>query len=183
MAGFPHPANMESFSRMCRTRLGLARLVSALFWVGAAFYGPVTTQARGLSSTAPDRFGQVPLLFEPADANETGGTVYFGHGAGYRLRVSPTRLDVAFQVGAEAPEAGDERRAAARVTVAARQSTRMAFAMELMGADAQAGVLAEQELPAKLNYFVGNDPGAWRTGVPTHGRLRYQGVYPGIDLV
>ena len=183
MAGFPRPANMESFSRMCRTCTGLARLVSALFWVGAALFGPVTAQAWGLSSNAPDRFGQVPLMFEPAEANDKGGTVYLGHGAGYRVRVTPTRLDVVFQVAAETPDTGDERRAAARSAVASRQTTRLAFAMELIGGDTQAGVLAEQELPTKVNYLVGNDPGAWRTGVTTHGRLRYQGVYPGIDVV
>jgi hypothetical protein len=183
MAGFPRPANMELFCRMCRTRKGLARRVSALCWAGAALFGSVSPHAEGFSSKAPDRFGQVPLLFEPAEANAVGGTVYLGHGTGYRLRVSPTRLDVVFPVAAETSDTGDERRSAARSAVALRQTTRLAFGMELVGGDAQAAVLAEQGLPTKVNYLVGNDPRAWRTGVTTHGRLRYQGVYPGIDVV
>ena len=28
-----------------------------------------------------------------------------------------------------------------------------------------------------------NDPAQWRSGVPTFARVRYTGVYPGIDLV
>ena len=33
------------------------------------------------------------------------------------------------------------------------------------------------------NYFVGRDPRAWRAGVPHYRRVRYQEVYPGVDLV
>ncbi len=32
-------------------------------------------------------------------------------------------------------------------------------------------------------YFRGNDPAAWRTGIPTYARVEYVDVYPGIDLV
>jgi hypothetical protein len=38
-------------------------------------------------------------------------------------------------------------------------------------------------LPGKSNYFIGNDPKKWRTHVPTYGRVRYENVYPGVDLV
>ncbi|MFB3132946.1 MAG: SBBP repeat-containing protein, partial [Rhodothermales bacterium] len=33
------------------------------------------------------------------------------------------------------------------------------------------------------NYFIGRDRSKWRTGVPHYARIRYEGVYPGIDLV
>ena len=34
----------------------------------------------------------------------------------------------------------------------------------------------------KVNYFIGNDPGKWRTNIPTYGAVVYQEAYPGIDL-
>ena len=34
-----------------------------------------------------------------------------------------------------------------------------------------------------FNYFRGNDPEQWRTGVATYRKVRYQEAYPGIDLV
>src|SRR5207245_161982 len=37
--------------------------------------------------------------------------------------------------------------------------------------------------PGHVNYFIGNDPAKWRTDVPTYGKVRYAGVYPGVDLV
>lgn len=33
------------------------------------------------------------------------------------------------------------------------------------------------------NYLIGNRPDAWRTRVPHFARVRYRGVYPGVDLV
>jgi hypothetical protein len=32
-------------------------------------------------------------------------------------------------------------------------------------------------------YFLGDDPRAWRTGVPNFGRVKYEAIYPGIDLI
>jgi hypothetical protein len=46
-----------------------------------------------------------------------------------------------------------------------------------------AAATGENELPGKVNYFLGNDPKKWRTNVPTYAQVWYRNVYPGIDLV
>jgi hypothetical protein len=33
------------------------------------------------------------------------------------------------------------------------------------------------------NYFIGNDPSKWRTEIPQYKRVKFSGVYPGVDLV
>jgi hypothetical protein len=40
-----------------------------------------------------------------------------------------------------------------------------------------------EPLPGKVNYFLGKDPGQWRTGVPIYAKVRYAQVYPGVDLL
>ena len=35
---------------------------------------------------------------------------------------------------------------------------------------------------AGISFFLGNDPAAWRIGVPTYDAVVYEGVYPGVDL-
>jgi hypothetical protein len=55
--------------------------------------------------------------------------------------------------------------------------------MELAGANPRSQVQGLDELPGKVNYFLGNNPSQWRTDVPTFARVEYQAVYPGIDLV
>ena len=41
----------------------------------------------------------------------------------------------------------------------------------------------ERELAGRLNFLLGDDPGAWRTGLPTFAAIRYRDLYPGIDLL
>jgi hypothetical protein len=55
--------------------------------------------------------------------------------------------------------------------------------LQLLGANPHAAVTGRDELPGKANYFLGNDPSKWRSNVPTYAKVRYQNVYPGVDLV
>lgn len=55
--------------------------------------------------------------------------------------------------------------------------------MKLAGANTNAALSSSDLLPGKSNYFIGDDPAKWRTGVPHFGRVRYENVYPGINLV
>ena len=55
--------------------------------------------------------------------------------------------------------------------------------MKLVGANLNAPVAGVDELPGKSNYFIGNDPKKWRTNVQTYAKVKYAGVYPGVDLV
>ena len=55
--------------------------------------------------------------------------------------------------------------------------------MRLVGGNAKGRVVGLDELPGRGNYFIGNDPKKWRTNVPSYARVKYEGVYPGVDLV
>ena len=55
--------------------------------------------------------------------------------------------------------------------------------LKLVGANLRAKVVGLDPLPGRSNYFLGNDPKKWRTNVPTYAKVKYKGVYPGIDLI
>src|SRR3984893_17014270 len=55
------------------------------------------------------------------------------------------------------------------------------FTLEHANPNARAEAL--DRLPGVSNYYLGNDPKKWRTGVPHFARVRYHDVYPGIDLI
>jgi hypothetical protein len=54
--------------------------------------------------------------------------------------------------------------------------------LRLVGAKTDAEVIGREELPGKVNYFIGSDPKKWRMNVPTYAKVRYHDVYPGVDL-
>ena len=55
--------------------------------------------------------------------------------------------------------------------------------MQFAGASPLAQIHGDQELPGKINRFIGNDPAQWRCGLPTFAQVRVEGIYPGINLV
>ena len=60
----------------------------------------------------------------------------------------------------------------------------VALCMRFEGA-VEGGVepLGEQLLPGRLSFFLGADPSRWAAAVPVHASVRWNGLYPGIDLV
>ena len=55
--------------------------------------------------------------------------------------------------------------------------------MRLIDANADTKADAGSSLPGTVNYITGNDPSQWRTSVATYAKVRYEAIYPGIDLV
>jgi len=122
--------------------------------------------AAGQSAHPPKlRVAQLPLSFE-ANRGQADSTVKFlSRGDGYALFLTST--EAVFKLRQAAP---------------AGQKTSV-LRMKLLGADSTATVSGAEPHSGTANYFIGNDPQKWRTGVPTYGKVSYRGVYPGVDLV
>jgi hypothetical protein len=98
----------------------------------------------------------LPFTFEKCGS--TG--VFAGSAPGFRLFVSPQ---------------------AAVFELAGKPGATVRMSFEGTGRDGT--ISAENALPGKANYFLGNNPRDWRTGVEQFGRLRLRGVFPGTDIV
>jgi hypothetical protein len=55
--------------------------------------------------------------------------------------------------------------------------------MKIRNANKRSRIVGIDPLPGKLNYFLGNDPKEWRTNVSTYAKIKYENIYPGIDLI
>lgn len=55
--------------------------------------------------------------------------------------------------------------------------------MKLKGANPSPAVQGLEALPGYTNYLIGADSSQWRTGVKQYGKVKFTGVYPGIDMV
>ena len=125
-------------------------------------------------AAVPDRqhiqtaFAQLPLSFEPNQGQTDPQVKFLARGGGYGLFLTSSEAVLSLQ----ARPAGRERSGKTSVV-----------RMQLSGADQSASVTAADPLPGKSSYFIGNDPAKWHSGIPQFARVRYQQVYPGIDLV
>jgi len=55
--------------------------------------------------------------------------------------------------------------------------------IRFVGAEAKAPSVGLVALPGKVNYFVGDDPTRWLRDISTYGRVRYNRMYPGVDII
>ena len=117
---------------------------------------------RHLKTRIDSEYGKLPLSFEANQGQEDSRVRFIAHGMGYDLRLAQTGVLLTFA-------AGDSRRSPLR--------------MRLIGGNRNARAAGLDELPGKCNYFIGNDPDKWRTGVATYARVKYENAYPGVDLV
>ncbi len=105
-----------------------------------------------------ENYGRLPLSFE-ANQGQTDSRVRFlSRGEGYALFLTDS---------------------GATLSLAESRSIRM----DLPQSIAPSQIEGEIRLAGTANYFIGNKPANWRSNIPTYSRVKYTGVYPGIDLV
>src|SRR5437879_2744049 len=138
-----------------------------------------------------ETYGKVPLSFE-ANRGQTDPRVKFlSRGSGYTLFLTGDEAVLSLKSQKAGARSQNKKRPWSVVSGQLRKTkttdqglrTTDLLRMKLVGANQAAKVTALDELPGKTNYFIGNDPKKWRTDVPTYAKVKYAGVYPGIDLV
>ena len=130
-------------------------------------------------------YGKLPISFEPNEGQAAGAVQYLAHGAGYSLFLCPGELLLTVQ--ASLPETRNTpgvSAPAANILPAVKGAENAATVrMRLIGSNVHAQVWGADPLPGKSNYLTGSDPAKWHTDIPTYAKVRYQDVYPGIDLM
>ncbi len=155
----------------------IAGLSSSVSAAGAQSREPTAVTAASVSG--PDqqailaRYGELPLMFEK-NAGQTDRQVDFlVRGHGYQVFLTPA--GVAIKVAA--------RRKGAIDSGAADAVNAAAVHLRWRGARADVQASGIDEMTSKANYFRGGDAAQHLSDISTFGRVRYAGLYPGIDLV
>jgi uncharacterized repeat protein (TIGR01451 family) len=159
----------------------LAAVVSATLVVAAAvglvYLAPkvaaVSASGATVSSEPPVSRVSLPLFFEPNQGQTDARVKFLARGSGYGLFLTADEAVLKLQ----RPTGGREPLAAM-----SQESTASVIRMRLDGAAHAPRVTGAETLAGKSNYFIGNNPKKWRSGIPQFARVNYQSVYPGIDL-
>jgi hypothetical protein len=154
-----------------------------------AIFPPIARAQSNTATGAPNKpqnvgsYNALPLSFERNDGQAGSDVRYLSRGAGYVL--SLTDNDAVITLRKKAPrqaaqsEFGPHRSDEAHRSALSSES----IDMHLVQSSASAKVTGDDPLPGTVNYFLGNDPSRWRSGVANFKRVKYTGVYPGVDLV
>ncbi len=128
-------------------------------------------------------YSKFPFVFEPNRGQTDTSVKFLSRGPGYTLFLSATEAVLALRTPRQAQEEQSQDAVAAPESRIEQTPTATVLRMKLVGANPRASVTGADELSGRTNYFIGSDPTKWRTNVPHFAKVRYQDVYPGIDLV
>ena len=108
-------------------------------------------------STFAQKYGDLPLSFEPNIGQTTADVHFLSHGKDVSVFVTGTATTL--QLAHDAIQIG------------------------VAGGQAPSSIAGEQLLPGTANYLRGSDQSRWLRNLPTYARVRLANVYPGVDLV
>lgn len=157
----------------------------------AASTGSVASQPKTVSPAARGRiqatYAALPLAFEKNQGQTDAQVEYMARGKGYTLFLTANDAVFSLQSRPAASETSKLRRESVLHSKnpgqrTAEKNSTAAVRMQLVGGNSLAKVSASDELPGKSNYFLGNDPSKWHSGVAHFARVSYQDVYPGVNL-
>lgn len=153
-------------------------LSAAILLIWASFVPPGAAAAPTLRGQRALAYGELPLVFEVNEGQSEPQVKFVAHGQGFTCFLTQGEAVLAMRASSRVTNPHDLRSASSPET----EST-IALRIQLVGASSEAVLRGEQPLSTKVNYLIGGGPESWHTGIPTNGRVRYQGVYPGTDLI
>jgi hypothetical protein len=146
----------------------------------AALGEPVLPERADLTTQPRQALGKLALAFEVNQGQTDPEVDFLARGRGYSLLLAGTEavLWLVEPRSRRTPEAIAEPPPSAD---AGRKPG--ALRMKLVDANPRPAKSALEQLPGKVNYFLGNNSAKWRRNIVTYGKIQYDNVYPGVDLV
>jgi hypothetical protein len=167
---------IASNTHSLRLRHMAASAVCLAFISGLASAAPQA--ALNVKARAQASYGKLPLSFE-ANRGQTDALVKFlARGQGYALFLTPNGAVLSLKK----PKVKINTSALTKSASSSEISSSI-LQMHLVEANSAPKVVGKEALPGRVNYLIGKDPSRWRTQVPTYGKVAYEDVYPGVDLV
>ncbi len=161
----------------------LVAVTSVLFfwWITTSDRGQTPESNSGGMSQSADKptakaideaYGQVEMSFEANQGQTDESVDFLARGVGYTLFLKPDEATFSLSID---QNKGNGSKNADSQHRQPRKSTPVR--LKLIGGNATAEPVGRNQLEGKTNYFIGNDPGKWRTNVP---KLRSRSLFRGL---
>ena len=108
---------------------------------------------------------RVPLRFEPNLGQTDSEVRFLARALGYTLWLTPQEVVMGLRAGGDAAAGAPD-----------------VIRLRWVGARPDPEVTGIERAGGESHYLTGDDPSSWVTGVPHFARVRYAGVFPGIDV-
>jgi hypothetical protein len=128
-------------------------------------------------------YGKMPLAFEVNEGQSDPEVDFLARGRGYSMFLTATEvaLSLVESRSGKRLDPADPPSSASAATQADQKP--LALRMKLVDANPAPAKSGLEGLRSKVNYLLGNNSSQWRRNIATYAKVRYDNVYPGVDLV
>ncbi len=126
-----------------------------------------------------ERYGRLPLGFQPNVGQTAAPVRFLSQGSGYNVFLTSDEAVLSLRRHNKTVRRGGIE---AVEPDTLRAEDRLVLRYSLDGARKNVSPVAVDRLPGVTNHLLGRSPDTWKTNVSRYGRVRYPQVYPGIDL-
>jgi len=128
-------------------------------------------------------YGKLPLRFEANQGQTEAQVKFLCRGREYTLFLTSTEAVLALNKSVSVTLNETFVSQKVEKLQEAQVTERIVLRTKFLGANPSPSVTGLDELPGKSNYFIGNSPKEWHTNIPNFARVKYNDVYPGVDLI
>lgn len=143
-------------------------------------------KAMHLKPIAASALSRQPFSFEENRGQTDARVKFIARSPGAMVFISPAEMTFRLDPAARDPHGALPRELYERRTKPAKGGltpTGSAVRMRLVGANPRAEISGLEPLASRSNYFIGNNPAKWHTGIRSFRKVKVRSVYPGIDLI
>lgn len=148
-------------------------IILALPFFGAQV-SPTLSQSssilQSVEESAIQSYADLPLLFIENRGQVDTDVSYYVKGQGQTVLF--TRDGIVFDIPYDQRESD----------FSTNKTDRLAYGINFVNANESLNITGVSKDAGVINYLMGDDPGKWKTNLPTYREVVYSDIYPGIDL-
>jgi hypothetical protein len=192
------PAGYNASGKGAKNRSDASRNPLFQSWPAAGKFHAVPLARSVALPALRGSFSELPLRFELNEGQTDDRVKFLSRGRGYSIFLTSNEAVLALRSPQSHWPAGYGRRTIGQdgdLALLARHVSLPSqlpgpeslppsiLRMKLVGANEEAKVTGLHKLTGTSSYFIGNNPRKWRAKVANYAQVRYEHIYPGIDLV
>ncbi len=163
-----------------RTLLSIICLLLLAMWAPGQTASSTALAVGSQRANIVEGYGKLPLAFEANQGQTDPEVKFLSRGAGYAVFLTGDEAVLEVKPSTESHQPSALR---SRVSAIKKPIKTNIIRMRLEKANTSVKASGSEQLSGVSNYFIGKDPAKWRTNVPTYAKVKYSGIYPGIDLI
>jgi hypothetical protein len=174
--------------RRKKTKAALRRMYSVAIalsvvsspWLAVSGQSSSSCRRTVLSGQPKEKGARPPCIFEANQGQLAPQVKFISRDSGYNLFLTPTEAVMSFR--RQKTNGKKQEWEVPQPTADQEPSANDVLTMKLSGANPGPKITGLERQPSVSNYFIGNDPVRWRTNVPGYAKVKYENVYPGVDM-